>query len=52
MCSCLCTVVGGVANANTAYQNIHKLGIYVNKIAALKDLFRDHDWKQVRDDFI
>jgi hypothetical protein len=49
MCSCLCTVVGGVADANTAYQNIHKLGIYVYEIAALKDLFRDHDWEQVRE---
>ena len=45
MCSCLC----GVADAKTAYENIHRLGIHVYEFAALGDLFRDHDWEQVRE---
>jgi hypothetical protein len=39
----------GAADADTAYDNIRKLGIQVYDITALEDFFRERNWKPVRE---
>jgi len=40
MCGCL-----GTGDANTAYDNLYKLGIKVYDNAAFEDLFREYNWE-------